>query len=526
MNIFEGRLAVWKQFLVLTVAAFAIYGASLKNGFVLDDGQQVVNNDLTESLSRLPTIFRGASNEQDGDLKSYGVYFRPFMISSYALIRSVFGLESAAYHVIQLLLHLVNTTLLLVLFGKFFRREWAFAGALFFLIHPMNGESVTYIAALQDPLYAFFGLAGLTWIATRERFSWLDAGWTSVLFLCALLSKETGMLFLLMAIPFGFFFRKNEKWRIALASISSIAIYLGLRFGLAGLISADHSTTQIARAPLVERLMTVPAVLYSYLTKFIFPRSLSTNQDWMVTSLKDPMLWWPLIFVVGLLVICLVLIRRRGWTSPFAFFFLWAFLGLGLHSQLLNPLDGTVSERWFYFPCMGLVGMTLVLLADAGLVQRHRRWAVGFAAIVALIFSAQSFSRSLDWESDYTLALKDTQTDPTSPFMFNNLGAELFKRGEFLSARTPLEKSIELNPHWNISWNNLGAVHHQLGDLKKAEECFVRSMEYGPLVLAYRNYPMVLLQQGRRAEAKEFVLQKAIRYFPGDPQIRQLADQL
>lgn len=526
MNIFEGRLAVWKQFLILAAAAFTVYGASLGNGFVLDDGQQVVNNALTESLDRLHVIFRGASNESDGDLKSYGVYFRPFMISSYAVIRSAFGLESRAFHTVQLLLHIVNTLFLLIILGKFCGKIPAFLGALIFLVHPMNGESVTYIAALQDPLYAFFGLAGMVWIVTRERYTWPDAVWTSVVFLCSLLSKETGMLFLLMAIPYGFFFRKSEKWRIVFASIVATSVYLFLRLGFAGLTSADHSTTHIARAPLVERLMTVPAVLYSYLTKFVFPRGLSTNQDWMVTSVQDPMLWWPLVFVVVLTIVCVRLASRRGWTSPFAFFFYWSLLGLGLHSQLLNPLDGTVSERWFYFPCMGLVGMTSVWLLDLKMVQRHRVWVAGAAVSVALLFAVQSFLRSLDWESDYTLALRDTQTDPTSPFTFNNLGVELFKRGEFQSAQAPLEKSIELNPHWNTSWNNLGAVHHQLGNLKKAEECFLRSMEYGPSVLTYRNYPMVLLQQGRRQEAKDFVLQKAIRYFPGDPQIQQLAKSL
>lgn len=526
MFIFRGRHAFWKQIVVLAALALAIYGASLGNGFVLDDGQQVVNNALTESLERLPTIFRGASNEADGDLKSYGVYFRPFMISSYALIRSAAGLRSEAFHSVQLLLHLVNAAMVLALLGSFVGQVPAFLGALIFLVHPMNGESVTYIAALQDPLYAIFGLAGLVWIAKRERWGWPDVGVSAVLFLCALLSKETGMLFALMAIPYGFFFRKKDGMKIAAAAVLAGGGYLFLRLGLAGLTTADHATTHIARAPLVERLMTVPAVLYSYLTKFVFPRALSTNQDWMVTSVQDPMLWGPLLFVVLVTVVCLREVQRRGWTSPFAFFFYWSLLGLGLHSQLLNPLDGTVSERWFYFPCMGLLGMTAVWLTGLKTVERNRTAVIAVVGLIAVIFSVQSFLRSRDWENDYTLAVRDTQTDPTSPFTFNNLGVELFKRGEFQNARPPLEKSIELNPHWNTSWNNLGAVHQQLGDLKKAEECFLRSMEYGPLVLAYRNYPMVLIQQGRRVEAKEFVLQKAIRYFPGDPQIQQLAKAL
>lgn len=518
------RIKLALQVFLLFAIGFLVYGASLNNGFVLDDAQQVVDNQLTTNLSRIRDIFLGASNETFGNLNSYGVYYRPLMISTYNLVRAVFGLNPFAFHLLQLLLHIGNAILLLFIFRYLFRNAAAvaFAGALIFLVHPLNTEAVVYIASLQDPLFSFFGLFAFFWLIRAEKIGALWSLAFGLLVLLCILSKETGALFVIMSLIYVGLFRKKDWHWVLSGSILGLAAYFSLRLGVAGLISADHTSTHIARASLLERLTTVPAVLSSYLVKFVFPHSLSTNQDWLVTEVTDIYFWGSLLFL-GSLVAGLVWLMIKNKNHQLLWFFLlWSLAGLGLHSQILTPLDGTVAERWFYFTSMGLVGLVAVLwsLGKATLIS-SRLTAISFLAI-ALLLGLLSYQRSLHWESDYSLALNDVKVDPTSSFMQNNMGVELYKRGQASEAIPYLEKAVELSPYWNLAWNNLGVMYQTLKDFKKAEAAFVKSIELGANALAFRNYPIVLLEQGRREEAAKFLREKSIIFFPNDPLIQEL----
>jgi len=518
------RLKIVLQVFVLFAIGFLVYGASLSNGFVLDDTQQVVDNQLTTSLSRIRDIFLGASNETFGNLNSYGVYYRPLMISTYNLVRAVFGLNPFAFHLLQLLLHIGNAILLFFIFRSLFRNAavLAFVGALLFLVHPLNTEAVVYIASLQDPLFSFFGLLAFLWLIRAEKIGLLWSLAFGLLVLLCVLSKETGALFVIMSLIYvGLFRKKDWRWVFG-GSLLGLAAYFSLRMGVAGLISADHSSTHIARATLLERLTTVPAVLSSYLVKFIFPHSLSTNQDWLVTELTDIYFWGSLLFLVVLVAgLVWLMVKNRGHHLLW-FFLLWSLAGLGLHSQLLTPLDGTVAERWFYFTSMGLVGLVAVLLSLGKATPISSRLIPSSFFAVAVVFGVLSYQRSLLWESDYTLAMNDVKVDPTSSFMQNNMGVELYKRGQPVEAIPYLEKAVELSPYWNLAWNNLGVMRQTLKDFKKAEAAFLKSIELGANALAFRNYPIVLLEQGRREEAAKFLREKAIVFFPNDPLIQEL----
>lgn len=507
--------------LALIVLSLAVYGSSFHNGFALDDTQQVINNELTTSLDNLGYIFGGASYQQSGALNSYGVYYRPFMISTYAIVRSFFGLEPIAFHVVQWILHTVNGLLFFLILGLFVSRWPAFVGAAVFLVHPMNTESVSYIAALQDPLFAISGLLALWTYLSKEVVSWPKAVGLALLFLISLLSKETGALFIFAILFHAGLFRRKQLGKVAVAAVVGIAIYLMLRAGVAGLLAVDHHSSHIARADFFERLPTVPVVVGLYLLKFLVPFGLSTNQDWMYPSFLDARV---LVSIAGLLILIglgYFVVRRAQDKKSILFWVFWLLIGLGLHSQLINPLDGTFAERWAYFPLMGFIGLA---------VWFGRNLSGKAPAIVSVIligfYGVTAHQRSLDWKDDYSLASKDIQTDPGSPFTQNNMGVELYRRGEFQKALVHLEKSVELNPNWNISRNNLGATHLMIGNVDGAALHLKASLDLGPTLLALRNYPIVLAKQGKLSEAIQFTENQSLKMFPKDPLIQQIYSEL
>ncbi len=534
------------KFLIIILLGFVIYGPWLNNGFVLDDEVQLIGNELTTSASNLGEVFlRGATTHEAGRVNSYGVYYRPMMIGTFTLLRSTFGDNPLPFHFLQLLLHIANAILVYCFFRKIFSRrssydscddtaddpssDWmAWFAAVVFLVHPLNVEAVSYIASLQDPLFAFFGLIALNLVfQKRQLLSIFSTVVMTFCFTLALLGKESALLLIFLSSLAALFFRRDRFIKATLAGAFATALYLGLRLGTAGLMKLDHSASQMARTPYATKLWSLPAVLSSYIFKFFAPWILATLQDWVVTGPDLRSFWLPLIGVIATLCLTTWYFLRRK-NKLFLFFAIWALGSLGLHSHLIVPLDGTVSERWFYLIGIGFLGMMLAVAQD------HRQFLIGrgkwptiiLAVVLTCVFSVRSGVRASQWRDGFTLYSADIESQPDSSSLQNNLGVELFRRGEILAARARFEISVELNPEWNVSWSNLGATYQRTGDLQKAEECYKKSGQFGAYLLAYQNLAAVLTQQGKLGEAREFLALKALPVYPRDPMLLKIDEVL
>jgi protein O-mannosyl-transferase len=429
------------------------------------------------------------------------------------------------YHILQLLLAIANGLLVFAFLRRYMNEAVALAVSLAYLAHPLNAEIVVYIADLQDTLYTFFGLLALNFIANSKGFGWKRAAGFSALLLCSFLSKETGILYFVTAIVFAAVFRRDLWKRVAAASCTSLAIYLYLRIFVAHLTALTYSQNQIGRASFETRLLTAPAVLASYLWKFIFPRDITGTQDWVINEITWQSFWLPLIFALAVLVAS-IWYAWRYWKNGrgdlrFAFFTFWVFMGMGFHSHIIVSLDGTVADRWFYFSSIGLfamIGLVLDRVAAVSSTRWARPLAYGCLALIAAL-GVRSSIRGVDWYDNYTVCLHDLQIFPDSYDMHNNLGVEYFRRGKIPEAKAEFEKSVALAPGWDINWNNLGAAYNRQGDVKKAQESYLKAMEHGTYYMAYENYAATLVAQGRYDEAKRFIAERALPMFPASREL-------
>ena len=81
----------------------------------------------------------------------------PVTTLTYAVEFSMFGLNPKPYHIANLIFHLLNIILVFYLiFILTSRIEISVITALFFAIHPMHAESVSWISERKDVLYSFF----------------------------------------------------------------------------------------------------------------------------------------------------------------------------------------------------------------------------------------------------------------------------------------------------------------------------------------------------------------------------------
>src|SRR5215831_6426083 len=163
-----GRTYLAAIFVAALLVAFNLYYPALSGPFVFDD-------------FTLPYKRTVSAAPLSSWLEMAGV--RPVLILTYWLNHKLTGDQPQGYHVANLLIHGFNTVLVfLVLYRLLQLSGWigtrrsaaAAIGAAVFLVHPLQTESVSYIAGRSESLAALFMLlAYLVFVYRRdESISW------------------------------------------------------------------------------------------------------------------------------------------------------------------------------------------------------------------------------------------------------------------------------------------------------------------------------------------------------------------
>lgn len=518
-EVYYKNMKLYQSILILIVFGLLVYGSSLGNGFVWDDEELIVNNSVVHDIARWRELFAGSTFNPGGGEKLAGLYYKPLMMTAFSALYAVFGSNPAAFHGFQVLIHIGNSILLFLIVQRFCRRQLIpLAASLLFLVHPINTEAVVYAADLQDVLSFFFGAAALLTVLSGGR------RWRGVLsgglLLASLLSKETGIVFAGLTLLAVLLFSRRLLLPFLAAGASSALVYGWLRFSLAGIFFQTHGLTPLSFMSLPERLVHIPAIIFFYLKTLLWPADLTINQQWAITTVTPQNFWLPL----AVDIVCLALVAGVGLfftRRSYIFFLVWFAGGLGLHLQIF-PLDLTVSDRWFYTPFAGLLGMGAVAASHIGRVKPERkRVAIGTVAfgLLLIALSFRTFLRIRDWQSGLTLYSRDILRSPDAFDLHNNLGVELFRVGRIDEAKGHFQRSVELSPQWWTNWNNLGAVAEREGDRERALSYYRRAIENGNYYLAYENYAGLLLREGNLGEARQFT-ERAVRLFPSNARLR------
>lgn len=493
--------------LIISLIGFFIFLPSLGNGFVWDDEEQIVNNTLIHSISNFPVFFSGGAFNSGGTGNLLGSYYKPLMTLSFSILYSLFGSTAFFFHLFSLIVHILNAIIIYFIFKHFFNEPPAggksFILALLFLIHPLYSEVIFYAANFQDVLFFFFGsLALLLTIYKKNKQSLPLCGklLITLLLLCSLLSKETGIIFLIITLFYG-------SW---LPSIFSISIYSVMRFYIAKIGFSSDQMSAISKLNLFERILSIPKMTWYYFSNLIFPTNLVPNQHWIVTSFSLTAFWLPLILSILFLTILIFFTFQK---SKSYYFFLTLFiLSLAMHMQIF-PLDVTLSGRWFYLPMFGLLGMLGHL--------KFKKITYYVAVLLILIFSIITFIRSFDWKNGLTLYSHDAKIVKNDFNLENNLGVELYRVGKFNEAKDHFQNSVNLAPFWWTNWNNLGAIYEKENDLDKALGYYKKSIDNGNYYLAYENYAKILIKQKKFDEAEKFI-EDTLKYFPNNQNLLDL----
>ncbi len=510
---FFTKISQKNAILIIILFGAIIYFNGLFNQFIGDDTAQILDNPAVLSLSNIDNFFKGSTFFIGKD-SLVGVYYKPLMMTEYTILYSIFGSTAFWFHLFQITLHITNTVLLFLFFLNFFKRPIAFVLSIIFLVHPINSESVLYIAATQEVLFFFFGILAL-WLLTyfkSTKYLFLSV---FLLFL-SLLSKEAGILFTIAAFLYILIYQRKRLFSFVGLSSLSLLIYFFLKINAVGLISNSKST-QIALLDLPQRLINAPAIVFFYLKTFLFPMDLAYAYRWAYTQLNFNNFILPLIvdllFVILILIFAFILFRKANkfYFKTYSFFVLIFLIGLVLHLQIF-PLDLTVSERWFYFPIIGALGVIGVLF-EYFKINLKNKFLFLMIILIVILLATRTFIRTFDWRNQLVLSYHDIKISKEDYTAENYIATELTKKGNFEEAKKHAARSIDIFPYFT-NYNTLGLIYLNQENYRKAEEAFLTGMNYGDYVKLYENLGALAILQEDPNEDSITIIRKSVQKFP------------
>lgn len=507
------RLRLYIYLLILV--GILLYTNSLTNSFIGDDFDQIVKNTTLLHPINFAKFFTGSTFYGGSGETQAGLHYRPLMIFFYSIIYSLFGLKPIFFHLLQLFFHTTNAILIFLLFRFFFKNYLAFFLTLLFLVHPINNETVVYIANLQDTLYLFFGLIAILLVQAQKIKTSLRKGTIlGLLLLLSLFSKETGILFSLIII-LQMFLLKKIPLRLALLSTGiPIIIYSIVRFILAGVFLPTQAIAPIYKASIFIRLLNIPEIIFYYLKTFFYPVSLTTTQFWINTKPNLNNFVIPLLVIISLSTIFFLtgkkLRKNKKSFSTFIFFLVWTLSGLIVHSQII-PLEMTVADRWFYFTFIGAAGLLGIAIEQIKYFPKHPKASIIFTVILILLLSSRSFIRNMDWKDPITLYEHDIKVDKNNFFLENSLASEYLLKGKYQKAKPHVKHSLTLYPYFG-NLNNMAVISSHEGNKKKTKIYLEKAIQIDNNYIVTENYAKFLYTNDSEQITLSFIKQALNRY--------------
>ena len=455
--------------LLLAVVTLALYNPVNRHPFVnYDDDRYVTENPhIRQGLTADTFAWAWTSTEQAN--------WHPLTWISHALDCSLFRLNPAGHHFTSLLLHVVNVVLLfLILMWATNRMGPSLFVTALFALHPINVESVAWVAERKNVLCTFFFFLTLWaygWYARKP--DWKRYLVVALLFAAGLASKP-------MVITLPFVLLLLDYWplkrvmtagseetgtcswprlvleKIPLFGLSAASAIITMQAQQAG--GAIRTTAEFSFGVRVANAIYAYAM---YLWKMVWPAKLAPLYPHPGDSLAA---WRVMLAAVVLIAITTIALRFRtrrylivGW--------LW-FLGMLVPViGLVQVGDAAMADRYAYLPLIGIFAMIAFGVADWAEQNRVGLWFLAPAGVVLLLFALATHRQINFWQSNDTLWSHALAVTENNFIAEDNLGGALILEDKEEEAHPHFEAAARINPKDAMSRSNLGTylqTHNQM----------------------------------------------------------------
>lgn len=482
--------------LVALALAFEVYGPSLYGPFLFDDRY------LPFSIPNFPV----------DSLRAWLAGVRPVLMFSYWVNCELSGIENTfSFHALNVIFHAVNSVFVFFIARKILkfaelenrRRDIAalFAGALF-LLHPVNSESVGYVASRSENLSVLFFFAAFTVFLYRRAaaVTWPRTVGILALFGAAVLTKEHTIALPALLLLTDYFWNPpfslsgmRRNWKLY-APIFAGGILAGayLLHKVRHDISAGFAVTDFTW---YQYFFTECRAFWLYIRLFLFPVKLRIDYDFPPShTILDH---GAILGLAAILVAAAIAFyfRRRFPLAAYGFF---AFVILMAPTSSFIPIKDPVAERRLYLSMIGLLFLVLEWLRRVDLKQP--RWMAALAAVL-LIAGVMTYQRNFVWSDALALWEDTAAKSPHKARDQFQLAQAYYERGECAKAIPHYERTAQLDSTDDRLFIDWGLALDCLNQPDQAVAKFLQAAKLKPTAHVYSQIGMIYAKLGKNAEA-------------------------
>jgi protein O-mannosyl-transferase len=508
---------------ILGVCVIAAFAGGFSNDFVNWDDQMYATENIMIQNPTFSNLIRLLGVE-------CALNYHPLTVASLWLNSALFGKGATSFIVVNALIHLFNTILVFRFSQQLTKNNVlvSFLVALFWGIHPMHVESVTWVSERKDVLYSmFFFLACIQYVKYLEKNERKMLILCFVFFVLSCLSKAMAVVLplVLLLIDYwfdrGFLTVKNIITKIPFFIVAflfgALAVHVQGGGDLGGRL--EKMTLDVALSSALSLGDRIKFGFYGFLV-YIFKLFVPINQH-NFYAYPNPDQYGAIQYITAPIWSLLILggaaffFRRK---KEVFFGIMFFFFTIVLVLQFLSVGGAILAERYTYIPYFGILFMLFYWLNQK--IQSKNTLLFG-GGIVAIIFMYLTYKQTLTYKDTGTLFENSYKYEPESPVVNENLANhfgrtgkidQVIRYGEFatskgvqsyalmgalanayyLKGQTPkalelYQKSIDNSPNHRkfVAYYNRGIANRDAGNFAQSAEDFTKAMELGQNKVAY-----------------------------------------
>lgn len=500
----------------MAAIAMLVYAPSFNYDFVYDDDAVVKENRFVhQGLAGLDEIWTTSYFEGYSENIKARAY-RPVPLTTLAIEYELFGLDSTANHISNILLYGLTAFLLFLFLASLLRNYHPALPviiSLLFVLHPIHIEVVANIKS-RDTMLGFLGFVSGALLLLKyfdNRKIWVLAAAT-LCYAVGLFSKESALTNLAVFPLLLWYFRKTSVVKALAHTLPFIAMglfYLVIRSSVLGGINEGVTLTPLdnsllAAETLDQRIASNILVLGMYLFKTIFPHPLLSDYSYLTIPLVNWDDWRVYASLLANLALLYIGIKGLPGRKLYSFGALQYFITVSIFTSIIVTNVSAYNDRFLYEPVLGiciLIGWLIsrfIKIPEKGKYQAVEFFKMNFVAVAITVLLATLEVVKIEshlpvWKDRYVLFEHDVKLAPNNARMRKNHGGSLarkaveFQQTDIAKAREYAQQAIEelkkaLAIYEDIPTGHihLGNMYIIMGDNANAERSLLKALEYAP----------------------------------------------
>jgi tetratricopeptide (TPR) repeat protein len=512
----QRKAYAWLYVLGLVLGCLLVWYQTVNVPFHFDDVRAVEKN---LSIRKLENCYKHLENFFGRGLLQIGYTLNYAIAKKLPDGRPLPG----RFHVVNLLLHLINTLLAFGLARLVIRRVYrttggtlaAFAVALVFAVLPIHTMAVNLIASrpvVQSATFSLLFLILAVLFLNPERPMPQRIGlaaWAVAALLCSVASKAVGIaavgLFGLLAYVMG---RGASKLSFARGQLLYLGIIMVISGALLSGLIASGVVWQSRFHGVWPNLLTQAGVTLRYLKLMVWPVGISIEHNApVVHTFWEPGVVLSVAVVLGLLGIGLWLVLRG---SLLGLCILWYFAALAPSSSLI-PRTETMLEYRTYLAALGFAGALVWLLHQLhawlrAFRESSGRWRTAPVLILGaawvIVMAVVTFQHNRIYTDPVRLWTNALKNAPQNARSYFGLGFALDEKGRLKEAISLYYKGLQIKPHSPGAHYDLARALVRQERVEEGISHYYKALQIKPdFARAHYNLGGALMLQERVEEA-------------------------